>query len=582
MGWWSSVGDGAKAMGNGLLTAANWIWENASITKITTGIVTYATNTLFQSVEQLAALRTAVPTLINNPEARKVVNGMAYVAFYDVLPLVALNAANNGMQNYFRAGSQEDAAWYGPYSLFLSGLTLANYAVTAFTWRQGAQSFSRMLILDSLGPPAFNSNKKLSPESLCTELDCTTKRKMKGWGREPLVLLANDALTWGISRVPYIGPPISKVLGVYFIGRYMTRLATPERCERHKEMMQESVLSLGLSYTATTWLMDMFLEATTGMPPYLYYRTMRHLLLLLHVNVASHMNLPRGLPKDATAYVDPLNIYERITRFIADVIFEGLKVRVPIDFKLEEGAKPLIPLSTALKLGTKILNSDKPVLNPEKPGFFKQSVDTLRVWVLPPMFQSADGLINDRIISDHWPSIQMGAVDLIKILSNVGKNNKISATLVATATWVPGSTEVALEYKWGVPRVVTRYGLRLSKKEDFWDFADALKGWFERHSVKFEVVLDEKPQLPLLGDKPIAELPKDVDPTPVTSAVQLVSEKSKVKSDIVSNADELIPRKAPVINLLSTNPYSLLTARKKDTTPVSSMFLDDQNLKKVY
>jgi len=104
-------------------------------------------------------------------------------------------------------------------------------------------------------------------------------------------------LTWAINKIPYVGPLTSEVLDIYFIGRYETRLVTPERCERHKAMMQESVLALGLSYKATTMLMDMCLNATTGMPPYLYYRTMRQLLLLLHVNVAAHMALPLVQPK---------------------------------------------------------------------------------------------------------------------------------------------------------------------------------------------------------------------------------------------------------------------------------------------
>ena len=46
--------------------------------------------------------------------------------------------------------------------------------------------------------------------------------------------------------------------------------------------------------------MDYGLENTIGIPPYLYYRALSHLLLLLHVEFATHTILPLVEPKDAT------------------------------------------------------------------------------------------------------------------------------------------------------------------------------------------------------------------------------------------------------------------------------------------
>ena len=92
-------------------------------------------------------MRKAVPTLIFNPNARIILNGMAYIAVYDVLPL-SLNAANNQIQTYFRSGHQDDTDWLTPYSVFLSGLTVINCAVTAYTWREGIQSTARIFFID--------------------------------------------------------------------------------------------------------------------------------------------------------------------------------------------------------------------------------------------------------------------------------------------------------------------------------------------------------------------------------------------------------------------------------------------------
>jgi hypothetical protein len=566
MGWWTSVVDGAKALRNGVGSYASWAWDSVSLTGAATEILTYTSNTVFQILEQGLALRTAIPTLINNLAARKIVKDMAYVAVVDVLPLLALNAANNKIQDSCRAGHQNDTPWYTAYSLFLSGLTLVNYTVKAYTWRQSAQSFTRIIVLDSLGPPAFNSNKTTTPPSLCNDLECTTKRKMKGWGREPLILLGNDVLTKVISYIPYVGPPTSEVLSVFFMGRYITRLVTPERCERHKQMMQESVLAFGLTYTASTMLMNYYTGATGDLPLSITYRTMRHLLLLLHINVAAHMKIPL-MPKNAPVYRDPLNVYERGTRFIADVIFEGLKVRVPIDFKMEDGAKPIIPLSQALKLGTMVLRSDLPTLDSAKPGFAqrvaKKTFNTLSPWVLPPMYRSGNAFINDKIISRHWEAIRGGAISFVEIINSIGRTNSVKSALVKTAVWVPGTTEKALKYKWGIPKVVTRIGLKLSRKEDFWDFAAALKGWFERHNIQFDVQLVDHSQIPLLGEKRIEPPPINVDKTPITSADKLVTIRTPRSSDAMIKPDQLVSTRTTVPHTAAASPHSLFTTRRR-------------------
>jgi len=177
MSLWSSLIDGVKTVRNGVGTGAQWLWENTSLARV----ASYAGNTGFQILEQVLALRKAIPTLFYNPEARKIVNGMAYMAAYDVLPMVNLYAVNKSMQTYFREGHQEDTAWLSAYSIFLSGLTLVDWGVEFYTYQRGIESLIRIQVLASLGPPAFNSNKTTPPDSLCTELKCNTKRKVKGW-----------------------------------------------------------------------------------------------------------------------------------------------------------------------------------------------------------------------------------------------------------------------------------------------------------------------------------------------------------------------------------------------------------------
>ncbi|KTD49287.1 hypothetical protein [Legionella quateirensis] len=536
MSWWSSVVDGVKSVGTKLSNGAKWVWNNASLTKITTSLFTYPANTFFQVLEQGLAWRKAVPTLINNVQARNIVNGMAYIAKNEVLPIVALNYANNSVQSYFREGHEADP-WLAPYSAFLAGLTLVHYGVKAYTYRQGVQSLMRITVLDSVGPSAFNSNKVVTPPTLCKDLDCNFKRKTKGMLREPFILAANDLIAWAISFIPYVGETTAQGIRIFFNGRYITRLVTPERCERHKAMMQESVLALGLTYEASTMIMDYILESTVGLPPFLFHRTLKHLLLLLHVNLAAHMSIPLVEDKDATLIIDPLNIYERVCRFIADVIFAGLMKRIPIDFKPVKGAPPLIPLSPALKFGTELLNSDKEREIKTAPGFFNKSFNMALSWAAPPIFKSWRDFINDPIISTYWHGIQQGSLNTVKIILSY-KESKTKTTL----GWVPPkAVAVAINLKFGIPKKLTQFLIMLSKEDDFWEFVEALKSWLERNNIKGEVVLVPHNGVDLPGEKKLEPTPVEQELPPSEPSEQLISTRSQHQE--VIPAEQLLTNK---------------------------------------
>ena len=197
MSWWSSFKEKASAAGNGAVNGASWLWNNATIANasaagqglangatwlwnnatlgtISNAAFKFTVNTTFHILEQGLALRKAVPTFLYNKEARQIVNGFTHVVVHDVLPIVTMNVVNNQVQNYFRDGYEENEA-SAAYSLLISVLTLGNYLVTAYTWRRGTESFVRVAVLDSFAPAAFNSNKAITPPSLCDELACNTK-----------------------------------------------------------------------------------------------------------------------------------------------------------------------------------------------------------------------------------------------------------------------------------------------------------------------------------------------------------------------------------------------------------------------
>lgn len=550
MSWWTSVGDGAT-----------WVWNNA--VKQTVG---YAANTAFYVAEQVLALRGAIPAVVT-PPVMKIVNGAGNILLYDVMPVVGVYYANNTIQNYLRP--TDPTGMVASY-LVVPTLTLMNYAAWGYTYRQAPKLIAHTLALDVLGSSYINEHKgKLTtpPPTICgdAEEDCNFKRKFKGSLREPLVLAFNDLVLWGISKsLPY-GEQIAWILAIFFYGEYITRMATPERCERHKAMKSESILSLGLIFTLTAYLMDKSFDSTVGMPPYLYHRTMRHLLLLAHINLASHMTLPLVRTAKDTIPIDPLVIYDRTKRFAVDVIFAGLMNRIPIDFKPPQGSKPFIPLSTVLKFFTRVLESDLEQVKPAQPGFFKKTTK----YILPSMFHSPKNAINDRVIKQFWPEIRSDLLYIFDIVESAKPVKSLTTAAKPIASTVKYTLPVILYYRFGLPIKLTEFLLSLAKKEDFWEFEAAFKSWVVRNNVSFEVILANKtPNVGLREDSRIIELP----PEPQTKVLPSANELTTPRTPVTTEAKKLISQKSGTVvtanSLFSTKQRSKLlnnAMQNKDT-----------------
>jgi hypothetical protein len=557
MTWWTVLTDKTKYLKNQVISNAAWAWNNTSLSSATKALFNYTVNTTFHVIEEGLALRRAVPTLVNNPAVRKVVGGVGYVIAYDIIPILTLNYVNNSVHQYFGTYNEEEDR-SNINAAFISVLKLGNSLVTAYTWQQGIQTCVRVAVLDSVGPPAFNLNKITPPPSLCTDIDlaCNGKRKMKGLGRELFILLANDAAIAGISYLPYAGAPLAQVLSVINNGRYITRLVTPERCERHKFMEQESVLALGLTYELSSRLMDYALATSTGTPPWLYLRALRHILLSWHVNLAAHMDIPLVEPKNATLPIDLFNGYERMWRFMIDVIIAGLIKRVPIDFKPEKGAPPLLSLSTALQSMTKMFNNP---LESAQPGMLRVGtpLNYLRLWALPPIFHSTDNLLRDPIIIPYWPSLQKGTLETVDMIFSIGQNKVVNKLV-----WLPKSIATLLDLKYGIPKKLTKILIMLNKEKDFWDLARAIKLWLERHSLN-EVTIIRKPSLALHGEKSLEKLPeRRINSSPDVSGAQLLTIK-KDKEEELAVEQLLSERGTEVVTAILASPSVLFVARQR-------------------
>lgn len=528
MNWWT---DGAKSLGNGV----TWVWNKTPITQA----VGYVINTGFYVVEQVLALREAVPAVVT-PPVMKIVKGTGNILYYDVAPVVAAHCVNYGIQTYLRPA--DPSGMLASY-LIQPTLTLIDYTTWGFTYRQAPKLAIHTFALVSMGPAAFNEYKwKLSepPPTLCKEEECNFKRKFKGTLREPLTLALNDLVLWVVSNLPYGGKQLSWVLAVFFYGEYITRMATPERCERHKAMKSQSVLSLGAVYTGLSLLMDYGLDSTVGMPPYLYLRTLHHLLLLAHINLASHMNLPLVKTTKDTISLDPFVIYDRSKRFMVDVVFAGLMKRIPIDFKPPEGSKPFIPLSTVFKFLTKVLKSDLEQVQVTQPGFFKKATRIL----IPNMFLSPKNAVNDPVIKQFWPDIRSDLLYILEIVESTKPVKSLTTAPKAIASTVKYTLPVVLNFRFGLPIKLSEFLLSLSKKEDFWDFVSELKLWLERNNLSNEVILakgNSKVGVGLHEHGRIIELP--IEPQAIT--LPPAEDLKAVRTPTIADAKRLAFQKPP-------------------------------------
>lgn len=575
MDWWASLVNGYKTVNDTVVGSMTWVWNSS--TPLFTRTLSFGGNAVHQFAEQGLALSNALSSFTTDPATQHIGQGMFNIIFYDVLPVVGVNYLNNGVQQYFHSG-YEQQGWLAPYSLFLTTLTLVDYGVSAYSYRQGVQAVTRTLILDSLGPAAFNAHSTPG-DSACTERKCTTKRFLSGMVREPLILAASDLLPVLVSPIPYIGSPASQLLRMICIGRYITRLVTPERCERHKYMMSESVLALGISHQAALSLVNAILEKSVGLPPFLQQRTIEHMLTLLFVNLAAHMTIPLAKRKKASAATDLLDKYEEATRFVIDVIFAGLLKRIPIDFAPDPETPPLISIDKLLKNASKMFTGElhlKSYLGPMNEPFQRN-----RGWLLPSIFNDP---INDAIIKTYWPDIRR---EVIVITSQI-ERIKHSATAQVALSYSPKGIATILFLGVGIPKKATKIMIMLTQEEDFWTFVRALKLWFERNDINRQVTLTVKSTISLRGGDLL--LPPVEEHSPLIEADALINDTLSVDAlnlhaqvDSHVHAEQLQsvhsePLEVSRDKLHADNPYGLFKGARQRRKPAAELLLSSDDL----
>ena len=98
---------------------ATWLLQNPLLTAIR-----FSGNTAVRALEGGIALRDAIPNAIYNPAARKIMNGMATIAYHGILPGLLVQYANNTVQNYFRDDDPDGQNANMAYSAYIAMLSV--------------------------------------------------------------------------------------------------------------------------------------------------------------------------------------------------------------------------------------------------------------------------------------------------------------------------------------------------------------------------------------------------------------------------------------------------------------------------
>lgn len=557
MNWWSSIVDGTKR-----------VWNHATREQLST----YAYNTGDQMLNQVKALGSALPALLT-PESMKVVRGMSSVVAYEVFPMFLAYTLNNSLQTHLY---DEKNPGNAPWSTFCLS-TLSSVASWMYILQKAPALATHTFILDSLSIGAFNKHKADDPLApSCT--NCNTKRFAKG---EIILLPAklggNYLLAFLLEYVPYVGKMASMAVITSTAGGYIAESVTPERCARHKALMLETLLALGINYALSTLLIDQLLRSTIGLPPVIVYRSLLHLVLLLHINAAAHQHIPTA-PQQLSISRNPLTHYENSVQFVADALFTKFVKK----FQPQEDAQPIMTISSILPVLTKVFNYDTQTQESPFPAALKPVINIL--WPTPYVSAKAF-FVDDRVVQQFWPDIHKPMLDIITLIERKG----ITIRSLANSP-VPGSKEITeailsrvLHNYFKLSTKTTELIIELSGKPEFWQALLAYRQWLVRQQKIEKQVLAPVSAGKLAslndGSSSSESHPPTIETTALTTVDQfkLQSPKSEITPEKLMpktvepvvppptqpTASQLQPRaEAPVID-----PHKLLGTRHRFHQP---------------
>lgn len=490
----------------------------------------YAINTTIQVLEQISVYKDAIHHVLNDKKSRLVLYHMNFILWDDVIPMITLNALNNKLQQTFQNDEQTEFSCLDFYSYFAALLMLINYTVVFITWRQGIQTTIRVAALETFAPPAFLSSLLDKMELKCDTRECHIGVQLQGNIKQLVNLFANDTLASSVRYIPVVGPAASTALSIIFKGRFIVRSVTPGLCAEHKlpSFRLETIIALGLIYQLYCWSLEEALSKTIGLPPYLYLRSLQHLILLLQVPFAAQRILTMTKSNTKPEGNNIIDIYEYAVGFLVETLIAG----VPVVLNGRKSQKPFITVHDVLQVITKLIEADAYhqkslppiVISRVSQAWNWNSKHWTIFWyeLFPPVMQGTQGFIRDPIIAAYWPGFKSRVLYVVTTLKIIRAKTQTSNLMQMTPTHF---LMLAVYFYFGVPKKLTESALKCIEDQYFWDFISVLENWVEVHDssnqiqeAQEEVLLLVKPEKSLIN---INESQGSIDRSNVVQCIDL-------------------------------------------------------------
>lgn len=426
-----------------------------------------------ETVEQAHAIPAFFHSLIANKETRNVVSNTALVVATDIVPILAVHAAYNMLENQLLA--EESPA----FALTLC-LTLLRYLRNAFTFRQTLEALVRIGVLQAKQASIFDNATRETRHHLEDKVceDCSTLRFIKGSARSMLVYVAQQGVGFCLDKLAggylvvggydvVVDSYSSQVLGQLILDY---RLANEGLCERHRhiytQQFWERVFALGLPVVVIRKLLTALIEGYTGVDSCYYGGMIESLLSIFMVGFAHHLRLPEP-PKNTERWPDGATMVRAVTAYGMDKLAPDT---VELVKRLMDKHGEPFPLRRTYKMVVQVYKDPK-----------TQAVMCL---ILPKMFLSAQRFVDDEVVRDYWPPIRKGLINDITTIQTY-QPKLVDGPFSYVPSWM---THPVIAYVAGVPKGAVDRAVKLLKDPEVMGLLDDLKTGITR----LEVDMDHK------------------------------------------------------------------------------------------
>jgi hypothetical protein len=501
------------------------------------------TGTLSYTWSQMRALPDFFRLIKRDEQARAVIRDTGHIAL-DAAAIVGVNAANQYLQTMLENANSDDASLPLSMTLLMSAWLLT---AVVFMWktRQKVKIGVRSAVLLTQHSGVFNKATQDEPvrKAFSNEVceDCTTLRHYKGEFRDLLIYYGQQyVIDSYVRQLPYGGNIVATLLTALLRGQLVisSRLANEGICERHRAVYFreyiELCFSMGLTVEATSELLALAIETTTGVPRAEYSGTIKNLITVYLIGVSHLMDLPPAV-KNTNRYYDPLTASRALGGEMMEVLIPGIKARAPVWADYFKSDEPSIDFLALLQKSIKIYS------NPDN--------QRIMIYFLPNMLLGLKPFVNDSVVAHHWKPIRMSLIGTLDLIDAYVKDYTSGTTGAALGVIqkMSGGTALSKGVSWyfGISDKVAKQLVDFFRSPAYKEWSLRIRERLVQIKVKEGIEVDDYNTLQLLALTQPSEQTRSAHLNALTAPLRREQDRSSKlfmdEEDLVSHQKERIP-----------------------------------------